>query len=96
MFNFGKVEEVRKYFELLGVEVYQLKVSYLEIQVDIFEEVVEYGVKWLVQRVDGFFFFDDLGFFVEVLKGFLGVYFVYVYKMIGYQGILKFFQGEKN
>ncbi len=48
--NPGKVEEARKYFEPLGVEVYQLKVSYPEIQADTLEEVSEYGgAKWLAQ-----------------------------------------------
>ncbi|WP_054839573.1 XTP/dITP diphosphatase [Thermococcus sp. JCM 11816] len=97
--NPGKVEEARKYFEPLGVEVYQLKVSYPEIQADTLEEVAEYGgAKWLAQRVDGPFFLDDSGgLFVEALKGFPGVYSAYVYKTIGYQGgILKLLEEETN
>lgn len=94
--NPGKVEEARKYFEPLGVEVYQLKVSYPEIQADTLEEVAEYGAKWLAQRVDDPFFLDDSGLFVEALNGFPGVYSAYVYKTIGCQGILKLLHGEKN
>ncbi len=94
--NLGKVEEAKKYFEPLGVKVYQLPVSYPEIQADTLEEVAEYGARWLAERVEGPFFLDDSGLFVEALNGFPGVYSAYVYKTLGYQGILKLLEGETN
>ena len=94
--NPGKVEEARKYFEPLGVEVYQLRVEYPEIQADTLEEVAEYGVKWLAERIGEPFFLDDSGLFVEALRGFPGVYSAYVYKTLGYRGILKLLEGETN
>jgi XTP/dITP diphosphohydrolase len=94
--NPGKVEEARKYFESLGVEVYQLKVNYPEIQADTLEEVAEYGARWLAERVKGPFFLDDSGLFVNALNGFPGVYSAYAYKTIGNLGILKLLDGENN
>lgn len=94
--NPGKVEEAKKYFAPLGVEVYQLKTEYPEIQADTLEEVAEYGARWLAERIGGPFFLDDSGLFVEALNGFPGVYSAYVYRTLGYQGILKLLEGETN
>ncbi|ASJ01934.1 non-canonical purine NTP pyrophosphatase [Thermococcus profundus] len=94
--NPGKVEEARKYFKPLGVEVYQLRLPYPEIQADTLEEVAEYGAKWLSERVDGPFFLDDSGLFIDHLKGFPGVYSAYVYKTLGIDGILKLMEGAGN
>ncbi|WP_457742392.1 XTP/dITP diphosphatase [Thermococcus sp.] len=94
--NPGKVEEARKYFEPLGIKVYQLRVDYPEIQADTLEDVAEYGARWLAERIDWPFFLDDSGLFVEALNGFPGVYSAYVYKTLGYRGILKLLEGETN
>ncbi|NJE04220.1 XTP/dITP diphosphatase [Thermococcus sp. MV11] len=94
--NPGKVEEARKYFEPLGVEVYQLKVDYPEIQADTLEEVAEYGARWLAERLDGPFFLDDSGLFIDALNGFPGVYSAYVYRTLGVDGILKLMEGVED
>ncbi|ASJ01579.1 XTP/dITP diphosphatase [Thermococcus gorgonarius] len=94
--NPGKVREARKYLEPLGIEVHQVKISYPEIQADTLEEVAEYGAKWIAERFKEPFFLDDSGLFIKALKGFPGVYSAYVYKTIGYQGILKLMSGVKN
>ncbi|WP_297487594.1 XTP/dITP diphosphatase [Thermococcus sp.] len=94
--NPGKVEEARKYFKPLGVEVYQLHIEYPEIQADTLEEVAEYGLEWLAERFEGPFFLDDSGLFIAALNGFPGVYSAYVYKTLGIGGILKLLEGETN
>ncbi|WP_297510145.1 XTP/dITP diphosphatase [Thermococcus sp.] len=91
--NPGKVEEARKYFRPLGVEVYQLHFEYPEIQADTLEEVAEYGARWLAKKLDEPFFLDDSGLFIEALKGFPGVYSAYVYRTLGIKGILKLMEG---
>jgi XTP/dITP diphosphohydrolase len=91
--NPGKVEEARKYFEPIGIEVHQLRVDYPEIQANTLEEVAEYGARWLAERIDGRFFLDDSGLFIEALRGFPGVYSAYVYKTLGIDGILKLLDG---
>lgn len=94
--NPGKVEEARKYFEALGIEVYQLPVEYPEIQADTLEEVAGYGVRWLSNRIEDSFFLDDSGLFIDALNGFPGVYSAYVYKTIGIEGILRLMKGETH
>ena len=94
--NPGKVEEAKKYFEPLGIEIYQLHFPYPEIQADTLEEVAEYGARWLAERVDGPFFLDDSGLFIDALRGFPGVYSAYVYRTLGVDGVLKLLEGETS
>jgi XTP/dITP diphosphohydrolase len=94
--NPGKVKEARKYLEPLDMNVKQVNFGYPEIQADTLEEVAEYGAKWLSERIDGPFFLDDSGLFVEALKGFPGVYSAYAYKTLGIRGILKLLEGVEN
>ena len=94
--NPGKVEEAKRYFEPLGVEIYQLKMEYPEIQADTLEEVARFGVEWLGKRLDVPFFLDDSGLFIDALNGFPGVYSAYVYRTLGIDGILKLMKGVKN
>ena len=94
--NPGKVEEAKRYFESLGVEIYQLKMEYPEIQADTLEEVARFGAEWLGKRLDVPFFLDDSGLFIDALNGFPGVYSAYVYRTLGIDGILKLMEGVKN
>jgi XTP/dITP diphosphohydrolase len=94
--NPGKVEEAKKYFEPLGIEVYQLRLEYPEIQADKLEDVAEYGAKWLSERIKEPFFLDDSGLFIDALNGFPGVYSAYAYRTLGVGGILKLMSGEEN
>ncbi len=94
--NPGKVEEAKRYFEPLGVEIYQLKMEYPEIQADTLEEVARFGAEWLGKRLDVPFFLDDSGLFIDALNGFPGVYSAYVYRTLGIDGILKLMKGVKN
>ncbi|WP_010479481.1 XTP/dITP diphosphatase [Thermococcus zilligii] len=91
--NPGKVMEAREYLEPLGIEVYQVKIGYPEIQADTLEEVAEYGARWIAERFKEPFFLDDSGLFIEALNGFPGVYSAYVYRTIGIKGILKLMEG---
>lgn len=94
--NPGKVEEAMKYFEPLGVEVYQLRMEYPEIQADTLEEVALFGVEWLSGKIGGPFFLDDSGLFIDAFDGFPGVYSAYVYRTLGTDGILKLMDGLEN
>ncbi|ASJ13461.1 XTP/dITP diphosphatase [Thermococcus thioreducens] len=94
--NPGKVEEAKKYFEPLGVEVYQLRMEYPEIQADSLEEVALFGLEWLARKIDGPFFLDDSGLFIDALGGFPGVYSAYVYRTLGIGGILKLMDGLED
>ncbi len=94
--NSGKVEEAKKYFFPLGVQVVQKKIEYPEIQANTLEEVAEFGINWLKDRIESPFFLDDSGLFIDALKGFPGVYSAYVYKTLGNDGILKLLKGVEN
>jgi len=94
--NPGKVEEAKKYFQPLGVEIYQLRVDYPEIQADNLEEVALFGLEWLATKLEGPFFLDDSGLFIEALKGFPGVYSAYVYRTLGVDGILRLMEGIED
>lgn len=94
--NPGKVEEARKYFEPLGVEVYQLRMEYPEIQADALEDVALFGVEWLSRKIEEPFFLDDSGLFIDALDGFPGVYSAYVYRTLGIEGILKLMRDVAN
>ncbi|WP_461863091.1 XTP/dITP diphosphatase [Thermococcus sp.] len=94
--NRGKVREAERYFSPMGVKIIQMKVEYPEIQADSLEEVAEFGIRWLKDRLDAPFFLDDSGLFIEALKGFPGVYSAYVYRTLGNDGILKLLEGVEN
>ncbi|WP_048150157.1 XTP/dITP diphosphatase [Palaeococcus ferrophilus] len=94
--NPGKLREAMAYLTPLGVEVQGLKFPYPEIQADTLEEVAAYGVEWLSERIDGPFFLDDSGLFIEALQGFPGVYSAYVFKTLGIDGILKLMEGVED
>ena len=50
--NAGKLAEVRKLFEPLGIEIDEMGINYPELQADSLEEVVEFGLKWLHEKLD--------------------------------------------
>ncbi len=91
--NRHKYEEVKK---IIGPGITMRTVPYPEIQAETLEEVATYGINYLKDRVDGAFFIEDSGLFIEVLNGFPGVFSAYVFRAIGNEGILKILQGEEN
>lgn len=94
--NKGKVDEAQEYFAPMGVKIIQRKIEYPEIQAKELEEVVEFAIKWIKDKLDKPFFIDDSGLFIEALNGFPGVYSAYVFKTLGNEGILKLMDGVKN
>lgn len=94
--NAGKAEEARAALKPLGFEVEQRAVPHPEIQADTLEEVARERALWLGDRVRGPYFVDDAGLFIEALKGFPGVYSAYVYRTLGWQGLLTLLAGEER
>ena len=92
--NVKKLEEARAYIEPLGYAVEQMKIDYAEIQSDTLENVVTFALDYIRERYAHIvrgkpFFIEDSGLFIDALNGFPGVYSAYVYRTIGYTGILK-------
>jgi XTP/dITP diphosphohydrolase len=79
-----------------GYELEHIKISYPEIQADRLEDTIVPGLEWLMQRYDRPLMMDDSGLFIDVLKGFPGVYSSYVFKTLGCDGILRLMQGVSD
>ncbi|MHA1727142.1 MAG: XTP/dITP diphosphatase [Promethearchaeota archaeon] len=72
------------------------RVKPMEIQSSSLEEVAEFKINSVKEKIDGSFFIEDSGFFVESLNGFPGVYSSYVMNVLGNEGILKLINGLKK
>jgi XTP/dITP diphosphohydrolase len=94
--NAGKAAEAKASLQPWGIDVEQRRIPHPEIQADTLEEVARERALWLRDRVDAPFIVDDAGLFVDALEGFPGVYSAYAYKTLGWQGILKLLEGERN
>lgn len=87
--NPGKFAEAE---EIFG-DLVQKNIGYNEIQADSLEEVVAFGIKEVIRRMDRPVMIEDAGLFVEALKGFPGVYSAYVTRTIGNAAILRLMEG---
>ena len=87
--NDGKIKEFKQAFEKTPVFPTKVSVPYPEVQASSLEEVVDFGLDNLKDKIQPPFIIDDAGVFVDGLEGFPGVYSRYVYDTIGLQGILK-------
>ena len=90
--NIHKYDEISKIFlkEKMNFQLKHCQLKTIEIQAESNKDVAIFKLKSVKTKIDGSFFIEDAGFFVdEPLKGFPGVYSSYVFKTIGNEGILK-------
>ena len=90
--NLNKVKEIKNHFEEqnLNINLIHSNIETMEIQADSLEEVAIFKVKSVKNKVNGSYFIEDAGFFVDdKLNGFPGVYSSYVMKVLGNEAILK-------
>ena len=87
--NKGKFVEAQAIFG----DLVQKNIGYNELQVDTLEEVVDFGMKEVMNRLNGSVMIEDAGMFIDCLKGFPGVYSAYAQKTIGNSGILRLMEG---
>lgn len=92
--NSGKAGEVKA--ALKGVKIEVVNPGYPEIQADTLEEVVEFGIEWLKNKIETPFILDDSGLFIHALCGFPGVYSSYVFRTIGNSGVLKLLENRER
>ena len=71
-----------------GYELEHIKTAYPEIQAESLEITIIPGLEWAMSKYDRPIMIDDSGLFIDVLRGFPGVYSSYVFKTIGNDGIL--------
>ena len=90
--NKHKFAEVKPIIEshLPLYELLQSNEPLQEIQADSLEDVAQFKVNSVKDKIPGEYFIEDAGFFVDdLIHGFPGVYSSYVMKTIGWQGILR-------
>jgi len=90
--NKGKFMEAQGIFK----DLMQKNIGYTEIQADTLEDVAAYGMKEVMERLQGPVMLEDAGLFIEALQGFPGVYSAYVQKTIGNNGILRLMEGVED
>ena len=91
--NKGKLEEAKKKFSTLNINVVQKDLGYPEIQAEMLEDVARFGVEHIQKRFNNPFILEDAGLFIDALDGFPGVYSSYVFYTVGFKGILKLLNG---
>lgn len=94
--NDGKIKEFTQAFDKTPIYPIKVPVGYPEVQASSLEEVVDFGLSWLKEKIRPPFIIDDAGVFVDDLKGFPGAYSRYVYDTIGPLGLLKQMEGLDN
>ncbi len=94
--NKAKFEEAKKIAEEYSISIEWYNKKYIEIQGNSLEEIAKRSAKMLIGEINGKFFIEDSGLFIEALNGFPGPYSSYVFKTIGNDGILKLMKGVKN
>ncbi len=96
--NTHKFQEVKSYIESSGVDaiISQKNIPLVEIQSDFIEDVAIHKVQSVVESIQGNYFVEDAGFFVDELKYFPGVFSSYIQEMIGNEGVLKLMNNVKE
>ena len=94
--NNGKIREFREIFGDSKYIPVQNNIDYPEIQASSLEEVVDFGLSWLREKIEPPFVIDDSGVFIDNFDGFPGVYTRYVYDTIGLAGVLRQMEGVDN
>ena len=94
--NKGKLAEARHILGQKGIEAEHLEIEYDEPRGEDTTDIAGRSAAGLYKMIGKPLFLDDSGLFVDALKGFPGPYSAFVYKRIGYNGILNLLNGNAN
>lgn len=97
--NIHKFNEIANLFSKKNIKynLIQNDVETIEIQANNIKEVASFKLNSIRGQIDGSFFIEDAGFFVDTpLDGFPGIYSSYVMKTIGNKGILRLIDDFEN
>ncbi len=92
--NKHKFEEVKPIFERYGIELVMLPYEKVEVQANL--ETVALVAAALAYSLPKPLLVEDAGLFIKALNGFPGPFSSYVFKTIGWKGILKLMEGVKE
>ena len=92
--NQGKFMEIARELSKLKIRAVQKKFPYPEIQADALEDVVNFGLEYLLGKLDKPFIIDDSGLFIHSLHGFPGVYSHFIYDALGKHKVLELLCGH--
>jgi len=96
--NKHKFEEAREILEKYDIQLKWIKMNVEEPRGASVEEVARKSLESLIfsKKVTSWSFLEDAGLFIRALNDFPGVYSAYVYKTIGYHGILKLMEDVQD
>ncbi|MCX8175846.1 MAG: XTP/dITP diphosphatase [Candidatus Bathyarchaeota archaeon] len=94
--NIGKLREIESLALKYDVKVRHLNFKGVEVQSESLEQIALASLKSVLDKYHLPIFVEDSGLFISSLKGFPGPYSSYIYKTIGFEGILKLMFNVKN
>jgi len=94
--NDHKYAEIKSRLASTDVNVRHIKQSYPEIQAETIRDVAAFSLTTLKSHLTTPFLIEDAGLEINALEGFPGPYSSFVFKTIGWQGILDIMQGSTD
>ena len=94
--NKGKLEEIAAFLKSSGIELVHKHLDLVEPRSESLSEIAKEKAKDALKTVNEPFIVDDSGLFIDCLNGFPGTNSNWVFKKIGYPGILKLLEGKKD
>ena len=94
--NKGKSNEATNRLIKEDIKVIQKNLGYPEIQANSLEDVVNFGVNYIIKKFHKPFIIEDAGIFIEAFNGFPGPYSKFVFNTVGLKGILKLMDSVEN
>jgi len=91
--NVHKFKEASRILGEYGIAVAMLRIKTTEIQDDNIENIAKASALEAFKESNLPLIVEDAGLFIRGLKGFPGPYSSYVYRTIGYEGVLKIMEG---
>jgi XTP/dITP diphosphohydrolase len=92
--NRNKISEARQILSKYKIQVESSNIKKIEIQAEETEKIVIYALKQIKEK-DKAIIVEDSGLFIEKLSGFPGSCSSFVFKKVGYDGVLKSMEGEQ-
>ena len=94
--NSHKFHEVKPIAESYGIRLHWKSLEYFEPQASTLQDVALGSLGILSPIIQGDFLLEDAGLTINALNGFPGPYSSFVFKTIGWQGILDLMKNKKD